>query len=115
MGILNGVAGLVCCVPFIAGPVGHFLQAGALLPFVQRMPLASIFFWDFLRIGMAMLLVLGVPNSIAAVLLRKSEHQYLATLVVVGLISILSSTVLLSRRRRVPGKGNSCKPEGGRN
>ena len=119
--ILNGVAGLVCGVLFIAGPDGHFLQAGALLPVVQGLPLASVFFRDFVWIGVAMLLVLGVPNSIAAVmLLRKSENQYLATLgagvllllwcgfefvfmfnalavgyFVVGLISILSSIVLL--------------------
>jgi len=119
--ILNGVAGLVCGVLFIAGPDGHFLQAAALLPVVQELPLASVFFQDFVWIGVAMLLVLGVPNSIAAVmLLRKSENQYLATLAagvllvlwcgfelifmfnamavsyfVVGLISILSSIVLL--------------------
>jgi len=80
--ILNGVAGLVCGVLFIAGPDGHLLQAGALLPVIQGLPLASVFFEDFLWIGVAMLLVLGVPNSIAAVmLLRKSENQYLAALV----------------------------------
>jgi EamA domain-containing membrane protein RarD len=101
------------------------MQAGALLPVVQRLPLASVFFRDFVWIGVAMLLVLGVPNSIAAVLLlRKSAHQYHATLVagvllllwcgfelifmfnalavgyfIVGLISILSSVVLLSPAR----------------
>jgi len=80
--ILNGVAGLVCGVLFIAGPDGHLLQAGALLPVIQGLPLASVFFEDFLWIGVAMLLVLGVPNSIAAVmLLRKSENRYLAALV----------------------------------
>jgi hypothetical protein len=58
------------------------MQAGALLPVVQRLPLESVFFQDFVWIGVAMLLVLGIPNSIAAVmLLRKSEQQYAATLV----------------------------------
>ena len=119
--ILNGVAGVVCGVLFLAGPDGHLMQAGALLPIVQRLPLASVFFRDFTWIGVAMLLVLGIPNSIAAVmLLRRSESQYTATLAagvllvlwcgfelifmfnalavgyfVVGLISILSSVVLL--------------------
>jgi hypothetical protein len=119
--ILNGVAGVVCGVLFIAGPDGHLLQAGALLPVIQGLPLASVFFEDLLWIGVAMLLVLGVPNSIAAVmLLRKSENQYLATLVagillflwcgfelifmfnvlaagysVIGLISVLCSILLL--------------------
>jgi len=119
--VLNGVAGVVCGVLFLAGPDGHFMQAGALLPVVQRLPLASVFFRDFTWIGVAMLLVLGVPNLIATVmLLRRSESQYLATLAagallvlwcgfelifmfnglavgyfVVGLISIVSSVVLM--------------------
>ncbi|MDZ4177724.1 MAG: hypothetical protein U1E29_00600, partial [Coriobacteriia bacterium] len=119
--VLNGAAGVVCGVLFLAGPDGHLMQAGALLPVVQRLPLASVFFRDFTWIGIAMLLVLGIPNSIAAVmLLRRSESQYLATLTAgvllvlwcgfelifmfsalavgyfaVGLVSILSSIVLL--------------------
>jgi hypothetical protein len=123
--ILNGVAGLVCGVLFIAGPDGRFLQAGALLTVIQELPLASFFFQDFAWIGVAMLLVLGVPNSVATVmLLRKSEDQYLATLFagvllllwtgfelifmsnalavgyfIIGLVSVLSSIML---RRAAP-------------
>ena len=85
--ILNGVAGLVCGVLFITGPDGRFLHAGALLPVIQGLPLASVFFQNFVWIGVAMLLVLSVPNSIAAVmLLRKSENQYLATFVAGALL-----------------------------
>ena len=124
--ILNGLAGIVCGVLFIAGPDGRFMQAGALLPVVQQLPLATVFFRDFVWIGVVMLLVLGIPNSIAAVmLLRKSSKQYLVTLAagillilwcgfelvfmfnalavayfVVGLLSILSSIVLLDRNRQ---------------
>ena len=123
--ILSGVAGLVCGVLFIAGPDGRLVQAGALLPVIQGLPLASVFFQDFLWIGVAMLLVLGAPNSIAAVmLLRRSENQYLATLVagillvswcgfelifmfnvpavgysVIGLISVLCSILLMRPAR----------------
>jgi EamA domain-containing membrane protein RarD len=87
--ILNGVAGLVCGLLFIAGPDGNLLQAGALLPVIQGLPLASVFFRDFLWIGVAMLLVLGVPNSIAAVmLLRKNENQYFVTLAA-GMLLVL--------------------------
>jgi hypothetical protein len=123
--ILNGVAGLVCGVLFIAGPDGRFLQASSLLTVIQELPLASFFFQDFAWIGVAMLLVLGVPNSVATVmLLRKSEDQYLATLFagvllllwtgfelifmsnalavgyfIIGLVSVLSSIML---RRTAP-------------
>jgi hypothetical protein len=78
--IMNGAAGLICGALLIVGPEGQLLQAGALLSVIQAMPLASVFFRDFLWIGMAMLTVLGAPNSVAAVmLLRRSENQYLAT------------------------------------
>jgi hypothetical protein len=80
--ILNGFAGLVCGVLFIVRPDGSLLQAGALLPIIRTLPLADIFFHSFLWIGVAMLLVLGVPNTVAAAMLvRHSGRQYLATLV----------------------------------
>lgn len=126
--ILNGVAALVSGVLLIAAPDGRLMQAGALLPVVQGLPLANIFFHDLLWIGIAMLLVLAVPNSTAAVMLwRKSRHQYLATLVagillvlwcgfelifminalavgyfVVGLFSVLCSIFLMRRAPAQP-------------
>jgi len=87
--VLNGLSGLVCGVLFIAGPDGRFIQAGALLPVIHTLPLADVFFQDFLWIGVAMLLVLGIPNLVAALmLLRRSERQYVATLVA-GVLLIL--------------------------
>ncbi|MBU4556812.1 MAG: hypothetical protein KJ747_08080 [Actinobacteria bacterium] len=87
--VLNGLAGLVCGVLFIAGPDGSLMQAGALLPVVQELPLANVFFQDFVWIGIAMLLALGIPNSVVAVmLLRKGKRQYLATLIA-GVLLIL--------------------------
>ena len=87
--ILNGLSGLVCGVLFIAGPDGRLLQAGALRPVIQGLPLANVFFRDFFWIGVAMLLVLGIPNTVAAVmLLRRSERQYVATLVA-GILLLL--------------------------
>ena len=85
--ILNGLAGLVCGALFLVAPDGRFLQAGALLPVVKTLPLAGVFFQDFFWIGIAMLLVLGVPNAIAAVmLLRHSASQYVASLVAGALL-----------------------------
>ena len=79
--ILNGLAGLVCGVLFILRPDGSLLQAGALLPTIRMLPLADVFFQDFLWIGVAMLLVLGIPNTIAAaMLIRRSGGEYVATM-----------------------------------
>lgn len=119
--ILNGAAGLICGVLFLAAPDGSLMQAGELLPIIRELPLAHIFFQDFAWIGVAMLLVLAIPNSVAAVaLFRRTERQYLLTLIagvllmlwcgfelifminglaigyfVVGLISVLCSAYLL--------------------
>ena len=79
--VLNGLAGLICGVLLIAAPDGHFLQAGALRLVIATLPLATVFFRDFLWIGVAMLLVLGLPNLVAAVmLLRSSPTQYVVSL-----------------------------------
>ena len=80
--VVDGLSAVICGVLLIAGPDGHLLQAGALLPVIQTLPLANVFFHNFIWIGAAMLLALGLPNLIAALmLLRRSESQYAASLV----------------------------------
>jgi hypothetical protein len=80
--VLNGFAGLVCGVLLVAKPDGSLLMATALLPVIRTLPLAGIFFTDMFWIGVAMLLALGVPNAVTALaLFRRSERQYLFTLV----------------------------------
>ena len=90
--VLNGFAGLVCGAMLIAQPDGHLLQMGALLPVVARMPLADIFFRDFFWLGVAMLVALGIPNALAAVMLfRRHVRQYSATLVCGALLVLWCS------------------------
>jgi len=124
--VVNGVAGLVCGVLFIVRPDGSLMQAGTLLPLIQGLPLPALFFRDFLWTGIAMLLALGIPNTVATVMLiRRSEKQYLFTLLagvlllawtgfelifmynglalayfVVGVLSVLASLFLETRQQR---------------
>lgn len=78
--LLNGVAGLVCGALFIVSPDGALMGWGPLLPIVQELPLSEVFFQDFVWIGVAMLLVLGFPNTVAAVMLfRRAGRQYVMT------------------------------------
>ncbi|MGV8083624.1 MAG: hypothetical protein AB2L09_08360 [Coriobacteriia bacterium] len=80
--VLNGVSGLLCGALLIAQPSGSLMQMGALLPSVQRMPLADVFFRDFRWTGIAMLVALAAPNLTASVLLlRRHRKQYVAALV----------------------------------
>lgn len=87
--ILNGLAGLVCGVLFIASPDGSLMGFQPLLAVVQTLPLADIFFRDLWWIGVAMLLMLAVPNLAATVtLLRQGAHQYRVTLAAAVLLML---------------------------
>lgn len=78
---------------------------GALLAVVKTLPLASIFFRDFFWLGIAMLLALGIPNLIATVMLfRRSERQYVATLVT-GVLLVLWCSFELIYMFNVPAVG----------
>jgi hypothetical protein len=80
--ILDGVLGLVCGLLLVSAPDGRFLHMEALRQVIGAFPLANTFFRDFLWIGVAMLLALGIPNAVAAVmLLGRRPGQYVATLV----------------------------------
>lgn len=123
--ILNGAAGLVCGALFLASPDGSLMGFEPLLTVVRTLPLADVFFRDLMWIGVAMLLALGIPNTVAAVMLtRRRAGQYTATLAagallvlwtgfelifmynvaalgyfVVGVLSILCSVLLAGRGR----------------
>lgn len=85
--ILDGLSGLVFGVLFIAEPDGGLMEAGALLSIIRTLPLSDVFFRDFTWIGIAMILVLGIPNTLAAVMLvRRSIRQYDATFVAGALL-----------------------------
>ena len=86
---LNGAAGLVCGLLLIARPDGSLLMATALLPVIKRFPLADVFFRDMFWIGVAMLLMLGIPNLIAlAALLRRHALQYQLSLAAAALLML---------------------------
>ncbi|MRS13270.1 MAG: hypothetical protein EG823_09445 [Actinobacteria bacterium] len=132
--ILNGVAGLVCGVLFLVSPDGSLMGFEPLLSVIGTLPLADVFFRDLMWIGVAMLLVLAAPNTVAAVMLtRRSAGQYTATLAagvllvlwtgfelvfmynvaavgyfIVGVLSILCSVVL--RRSTVQSSAQQAHP-----
>jgi len=86
---LNGGAGIVCGFLLVARPDGSLLMASALLPVIKRFPLADVFFRDMFWIGVAMLLVLGIPNLIAFVaLLRRYDRQYQLSLAAAALLML---------------------------
>jgi len=75
--VINAVCALICGVLFIGWPDGSLMAAGEMLEYIAAFPLAQVFFQDFRWIGIAMLLVLGLPNILASIaLLKKHAFQY---------------------------------------
>ena len=103
--ILNGVAGLVCGMLFLVSPDGSLMGFEPLLSVIGTLPLADVFFRDLMWIGVAMLLVLGAPNTVAAVMLtRRSAGQYTATLAA-GVLLVLWTGFELVFMYNVPALG----------
>ena len=85
--IVNALSALVCGVLLVVAPDGSLMAAGELIPVVATLPLAQIFFQDLLWIGIAMLLVLCIPNATASILLmRRAMSQYQAAIFANALI-----------------------------
>ncbi|MBR2590505.1 MAG: hypothetical protein IKE65_06230 [Clostridia bacterium] len=57
----------------IIDPSGKALGMDAMLPYFQKLPLADVLFRDFLFSGFALIIVNGVSNLTAAVLLLKKK------------------------------------------
>ena len=67
----------ICAVAGAAGmlldPTGRAMGMDAMLPYFQKLPLAPVLFQNFTFSGIALLLVNGVPNLIAAGLLLRRK------------------------------------------
>lgn len=87
--VLNGIAGLVTGVLFIISPDGSLMGFEPLVDVVRTLPLADFFFQDLMWIGIAMLLVLALPNLLAlAALIRKHGRQYQLSLTAAVLLML---------------------------
>jgi len=79
---INAVCALVCGVLFIGWTDGSLMSAGEMLDYIATFPFAQIFFQDFRWIGIAMLLVLCLPNATAVyALLRQLPGRFLVVIV----------------------------------
>ena len=74
---VNAVCALVCGILFITAPNGSLMHMQTLTSLLSNFPLRDVFFKNFLWIGIAMLLMLGVPNSVAVLLtFHKRRPRY---------------------------------------
>ena len=68
-----GIGAVAGGLSMIIDPSGKALHMDAILPFFQKLPLADVFFQNFLFSGIALLIVNGLTNLTAAVLLLRNK------------------------------------------
>ena len=68
-----GIGAIAGGLSMILDPSGKLLHMDAMLPFFQVLPFAEVLFQDFLFSGIALLIVNGLTNLIAAVLLLRKK------------------------------------------
>ena len=68
---LGAVAGAAC---MLIDPSGKIMGMDAMLPFFQKIPLADVLFQNFVFSGISLLIVNGLTNLTAAVLLLRRKH-----------------------------------------
>lgn len=77
LSVFNALAALICGILFIGWPDGSAMGAGSMLEAMSTFPLAAVFFQDFRWIGIAMLLLLWIPNELSVLALwLKRAWQY---------------------------------------
>ncbi len=76
-----GIGAVAGGLSMIIDPSGRTLHMDGMLPFFQKLPFADVLFRDFLFSGFALLIVNGITNLTAAVLLlrRKKPGVILGT------------------------------------
>ena len=68
-----GIGAVAGGLSMIIDPSGKTLHMDAMLPFFQKLPFADVLFQDFLFSGFALLIVNGLTNVTAAVLLFRKK------------------------------------------
>ncbi len=68
-----GIGAIAGGLSMIIDPSGKAMHMDAMLPFFQKLPFADVVFQDFLFSGFALLIVNGLTNLTAAVLLYRKK------------------------------------------
>ena len=72
-----GIGAVAGGLSMIIDPSGKALHMDGMLPFFQVLPFANVLFQDFLFSGFALLIVNGLTNLTAAILLLKKKKSIL--------------------------------------
>ncbi len=70
-----GIGAIAGAIGMIYDPTGKSMGMHEMLPYFQKLPLADVFFTDLIFPGVALFLVNGAPNIIAAILLLAKKKS----------------------------------------
>lgn len=87
--IFIGVGALAGSITMFIDPSGHSSKMDGLLPGMQVLPFAEILFKNLIFPGIALLIVNGIPNLIAGILLLKYKKEGIILGLVQGIILML--------------------------
>ena len=73
--VFIGVGAVAGAAMMLIDPSGHIMGMDAMLPYFQVLPFADVLFQDLFFSGMALLIVNGLTNLTAAVLLLNGERR----------------------------------------
>ena len=74
-------------------PSGKLLKLDMILPFLQKLPFAEIFFQNFLFPGIALLVTNGLSNFISFIFILKNHRYGALSVMICGMILVLWITV----------------------
>jgi hypothetical protein len=74
-GLFIGIGAVWGCTMMFIDPSGKIWGMDEILPFLQKLPFAEIFFQNFLFPGIVLLIVNGLTNTISVILIfRRSKY-----------------------------------------
>jgi len=88
-----GIGALWGALMMFIDPSGKMWGLDAVLPYLQKLPFADIFFRDFIPSGIVLLLVNGVTNFISFALICKKHRYAPLSVILCGIVLMLWITV----------------------
>lgn len=87
---IGAVYGSIC---MFIDPTGRILKMDNLLPYFRVLPLSNIFFKNYIFSGISLLIVNGIPNICASILLLRENKKGILLGLILGFVLMLWITI----------------------
>jgi hypothetical protein len=94
--LFDGIAGVICGALLMAVPDGSLMGMQSVIPLLQKLPFAQLFFSNLFCVGLAMFLMLGVSGISAALATLRHAPSWKSTQLVAGIQMALFCLIEIS-------------------